>query len=74
MVGVEKTMQYMCKVVENRELCQDIYEILIECPEIAQESKPGQFLHIKVNKGLDPLLRRPISIGRVYRDTGNISL
>lgn len=74
MVGVEKTVRYVCKVVENRKLCQDIYEILIECPEIARETKPGQFLHIKVNKGLDPLLRRPISISRVYRDTGNVSL
>lgn len=74
MVGVEKTVRYVCKVVENRKLCQDIYEILIECPEIARESKPGQFLHIKVNKGLDPLLRRPISISRAYRDTGYVSL
>lgn len=74
MVGVERTMQYMGKVLQNRELCQNVYEIVIECPEIARESKPGQFLHVKVNKGIDPLLRRPISISRIYRDTGSISL
>lgn len=74
MVGVENTMANLCKVIENKELCQNIYEIVIECPEIAQETKPGQFLHIKTNTGLDPLLRRPISISRVYKDKGHLSL
>jgi dihydroorotate dehydrogenase electron transfer subunit len=74
MVGLEKSMMYIGRVLENKELCQNIYEIVINCPEIAGEVKPGQFLHIKVNKGIDPLLRRPISISRVYKDKGNISL
>ncbi|HRD01872.1 MAG TPA: dihydroorotate dehydrogenase electron transfer subunit [Candidatus Saccharicenans sp.] len=30
--------------------------------EIAQKSKPGQFLMIRVSPGLNPLLRRPLSI------------
>ncbi|MGI6586663.1 MAG: dihydroorotate dehydrogenase electron transfer subunit [Lutisporaceae bacterium] len=67
-------MQRMCKIIENRELCRDVYEMRLECPEIVQESKPGQFLHIKINKSADPLLRRPISISRIYRDTGCISI
>lgn len=61
-------------VIKNRELCQNIYEIVLDCPEIAREAKPGQFLHVKVSKGMDPLLRRPISISRVYKDKGHISL
>jgi len=73
-VGVEKTMQHVGKVLQNIEICKNVYEILIECPKIAEESKPGQFLHIKVNKGIDPLLRRPISISRINRDEGSISL
>jgi len=73
-VGDESIMRYIGKVMENRELCPKVYEIIIKCQEIAQESKPGQFLHIRVNNSQDPLLRRPISIGKVYRDTGNISL
>lgn len=67
-------MQSIGKVIENRELCKDIREILIECPEIAGEAKPGQFLHIRVKAGSDPLLRRPLSISRLYRDKGQISL
>ncbi|MHB1392064.1 MAG: dihydroorotate dehydrogenase electron transfer subunit [Clostridia bacterium] len=74
MVGVEKTVRHISKIVENRELCQNIFEIVVECPEMAQEAKPGQFLHIKTNKGLDPLLRRPVSISRINKDKGYISL
>lgn len=60
--------------MENRELCRDIYEIIIWCPEIAGEIKPGQFLHIKVRQGIDPFLRRPVSISRVCRNKGHLSL
>jgi len=67
-------MRYIGKIVENRKLCRDIFEMVIECPEIAQEAKPGQFLHIRVKAGIDPLLRRPISISRIYRDLGHISV
>lgn len=74
MVGVERTVLYICKIIDNKELCRNIYEIVLECPEIAKEAKPGQFLHVKVAKGLDPLLRRPISISRVYGEKGHISL
>jgi dihydroorotate dehydrogenase electron transfer subunit len=74
MVGVEKSVRSICKVIENKMLCEDMYEIVIECMEIAQKAKPGQFLHIKAREGIDPLLRRPISISRIYREKGHISL
>lgn len=74
MVGVEKVVQCMCKVIENKELCQNMFELVLDCPEIAKEAKAGQFLHIKISSGLDPLLRRPISISRICMDKGYISL
>lgn len=74
MVGVGRDMQYKCKIVENLKLCEDVYEMIIEGPQIAKEAKPGQFLHIKVNRGFGVLLRRPFSISRIYRDEGNLSL
>lgn len=33
-----------------------------ECPGLAQKAKPGQFVEIRVNDGMEPFLRRPISI------------
>ncbi|MGE5632886.1 MAG: dihydroorotate dehydrogenase electron transfer subunit [Caulobacteraceae bacterium] len=63
-----------CKVIANKELCRNIYELIIENKGISETAKPGQFLHIKTNSGLDPLLRRPISISRVDREKGHLSL
>lgn len=74
MVGVEGTMLSICRVIENKELCHNIFELIVECHEIAQKAKPGQFLHIKASEALEPLLRRPISISRIYRDKSCISL
>lgn len=67
-------MHSLCRIIENKELCSNIYELIIECPEIAGMAKPGQFLHIKPCEVLEPLLRRPVSISRIYRDNGCISL
>ncbi|MFN7170886.1 MAG: dihydroorotate dehydrogenase electron transfer subunit, partial [Candidatus Omnitrophota bacterium] len=39
--------------------------MVLEAPEISQEAKPGQFLHIRIHEGLNPLLRRPFSIHRI---------
>lgn len=40
----------------------DNYLLVLECPSIAKEACPGQFVHLRTTLGLDPLLRRPISI------------
>lgn len=50
------------EVVFNREVAQDTFFMSLRAPEIADCSKPGQFVMIKVSQGLTPLLRRPFSI------------
>lgn len=35
---------------------------VFECPEIAQKARPGQFVELKLTDGVEPYLRRPISI------------
>lgn len=52
----------LCKVLSQKEIASDIYELTIEGELVTQITEPGQFVHIKVTNGLDPLLRRPISI------------
>ncbi len=37
-------------------------EILLESPQISAHCYPGQFVNVRASQGLDPLLRRPISI------------
>ncbi len=41
------------------------WHLEFESGVIAKNAQPGQFVNIKVNDGLEPLLRRPISIHRV---------
>ncbi len=74
MVGANRAMTGIGKVIINTELCPGIYELIIECPEIVSEAESGQFIHVKVKEGLDPVLRRPISISRIFRESGRISL
>ena len=38
---------------------------IVFCSEWAKEFKPGQFVHVRIGKSCDPLLRRPISISDV---------
>lgn len=74
MVETASYTQSVGQVLENKELCRDIYEIVIHCPGIAKAAKPGQFLHVRVSDSLDPLLRRPISISRIDEHAGTVSL
>lgn len=50
------------------------YRITLEAPAIAEQAKPGQFLHVRCGSTHDPLLRRPISIHALDRQAGRVSL
>lgn len=54
--------QIKTKILFNEKIISGHYKICLHAPEIAQEAKPGQFVHIRVKDGYDPLLRRPFSI------------
>lgn len=52
----------LCKIISQEEVAKDIFELTVEADFVNEINAPGQFVHIRVAKGLDPLLRRPISI------------
>ncbi len=56
------------KVLSIEQIRDDIYRAVVSCPEICKISFPGQFVHIRVNDSFTPILRRPLSIGRVEDD------
>ena len=62
------------KLVKQEEICKDVFRIRIEVPEIAKICTPGQFIHLKVHDGIDPLLRRPFSIHGVSAQQGTLDL
>jgi len=60
---------FFCEIIENKELTDAVYSITVKNRNLALSSGPGQFLHIKCGEAR--LLRRPISICNVRKDTVN---
>ena len=50
------------EIIENKKISSDCYRMTFTSKEIAEQARPGQFLHIRCTESYDPLLRRPISI------------
>lgn len=62
------------RVVSQELLARHIYELVLE-GELAREiTEPGRFVHIKVEEGSDPLLRRPISVCDVDTEKGRLTM
>jgi len=60
---------FYCEIEENTLLTDAVYSMTVLSRELAQESTPGQFLHIKCGEAR--ILRRPISICSVKEDKVN---
>ncbi len=56
------------KILGNRQLIPNMYEIVLSAPQIAAQAQPGQFVHVQVSDAVAPLLRRPISIADIKGD------
>lgn len=65
--------QFLTEVQCNRQLARDIHELVLAPHEAIDTAQPGQFAHVMVSDGLQPLLRRPMSICR-YRADGTWSI
>ncbi len=52
----------ICIVVKNEPIADQVYRMVLEGELVQHLTQPGQFLHVKCGDGIDPLLRRPISI------------
>ena len=62
------------RVISNTRLSPDYNVIALEAPDIARATAPGQFVMVKPQSGIDPLLRRPFSVFEVLRDrNGEVS-
>ena len=61
-------------VLSNDRLSPDYNVVSVAAPEIASQSRPGQFVMVKRGLGAEPLLRRPFSIFEVLRaDDGQVT-
>ncbi|MCR4419983.1 MAG: dihydroorotate dehydrogenase electron transfer subunit [Clostridia bacterium] len=61
-------------VVDQEDLGAGGRHLILESPEIAANAQPGQFVHLRVGEGYDPLLPRPFSLHEADRRAGRIGL
>lgn len=64
----------LCEIIQNKQLTENVFEMTLKSDNIAKAALPGQFVHIRLNTGLYPLLRRPISIHCVDKDLGTVTI
>jgi dihydroorotate dehydrogenase electron transfer subunit len=62
------------KIQANTQLAERIFRIRLQGELVNSMTEPGQFLHVKCGPGIDPLLRRPISISDVNLQTGQLDM
>ena len=62
--------QLFAKLVRKEEIVKDVYKFSVKAPEIVENAKPGNFIEIRVTEGIDPFLRRPISIYNLDKENG----
>jgi len=61
------------RILENKELVSEIYEMVLFSKEIAAIAKAGQFLNIYCNVP-GRILPRPISISQIHREEGTVTI
>ena len=64
------------RIIENRGIghpAQGLYKMILS-GQIAHTAEPGQFVHLKIGDGYDPLLRRPLSIAGIDKSKEEISI
>ena len=59
------------EVLENYEIASGYFKLTFDSAELAEKTKPGQFVMMKVHEDYDPLLRRPMGIYKVLNYQGS---
>jgi dihydroorotate dehydrogenase electron transfer subunit len=60
--------------MEQKALPGNVFQLLLDAPDLTGLSKAGQFVHVRCGDDYDPLLRRPISINRLDKPAGHLTL
>lgn len=64
----------LCKILSQKEIAENIYELTVEAKLVHEIKEPGQFVHIRISNNWDPALRRPISISSYDKVNGQFTL
>ncbi|PFA68983.1 dihydroorotate dehydrogenase electron transfer subunit [Bacillus sp. AFS015802] len=61
-------------VLSHERIAENIFELVLQGDLVSEIKAPGQFVHVKVGTGIDPLLRRPISIASHDHEKNTMTL
>ncbi len=64
-------IQVTSEIVSNKRITETCWRVVVDCPQISSEIKPGQFVHIRIGSEHGPLFRRPFSVFRRVALKGN---
>ncbi|MBU0674820.1 MAG: dihydroorotate dehydrogenase electron transfer subunit [Proteobacteria bacterium] len=54
--------QTNAEILRKEQITGDIFRLTLNCPEIADQARPGQFIMLKASAKNTPFLRRPFSV------------
>jgi dihydroorotate dehydrogenase electron transfer subunit len=63
-------IQVKSRVLSNELLSEQYWKICLDAPQIAESTKPGQFVNIRIREGNAPLFRRPFSVFKLINRHG----
>lgn len=61
--------QEQMQVVNQQQIATNIFELTLIGQQVLEMKQPGQFVHLRVSDQMEPLLRRPISISSIDKET-----
>lgn len=61
-------------VKKHTQLANRIFELTLQGTLVQEMNQPGQFVHVRVGEGNDPLLRRPISICTIDKENSTFTM
>jgi dihydroorotate dehydrogenase electron transfer subunit len=64
--ATERRLLERTTVVANDRVAQGVGLLVLESPRVAAMIAPGQFVHLRITRGADFLLRRPFSVHRAH--------
>ncbi|MBS4172454.1 dihydroorotate dehydrogenase electron transfer subunit [Bacillus sp. FJAT-49736] len=62
------------KILSQTSIATNIFELILQGELVNEMEQPGQFVHIRIEKTVVPLLRRPISIAAINKEKQMITL
>lgn len=55
-------------ILSNKKINEKYYKLVFGSAALSRRVEPGQFLHVQINPGQDPFLRRPFSYYRIVNN------